>query len=770
MEQEILAILKASKSAVALNDIERRLGLSPAERRVLGTALKKMERRGEVSCLHGKFWQVAATRKKGRVLSGQLAMNRKMFGFVRLDARSQEAAGGARDVMVPETALGDALDGDDVVVEIVQQSDRGPRGRVVDVLRRARTTFVGRYQQTGPTRGEVILRNVRVPRRVRVPLPAAALKVESLEWVMVEVTQFTPHPDDLMGTVVERLGAGHERGIDVLMILRDRGIVEEFPASVERAAEHLNVDWAHEIPRRRDLRDLPTATIDPATAKDFDDALSIEPLKGGGWRLWVHIADVSHFVRHGDVIDREARDRATSVYPVDRVVPMLPERLSNDLCSLRPREDRLTVTCEMVVEANGGVGEATVYSSIIHSRHRLAYEQVQACFDDRKAGPVQSFADMHAALHHLRDCTRALRAARFRRGALDLDIPEVVISFHENGAVNDMGFSSRFESHKLVEDAMLAANEAVARRLTKAKAPLLYRIHEPANEERLERLRFMLSALGVKLQVGKGGLITPKDLQATLASIEGREGAHILRRLILRAMTRAEYSPENAGHFGLASDCYCHFTSPIRRYPDVVVHRQLKALEYRVALPYPNDPEGREDLIDLAGHVTWRENEAEDAERDSTRMKALEYLKASEGQEFTGRISGVAAEGFFVELEPYGVEGFVSARSLKGDRYEADALHIELVGARSGRRFRLTDEVTVRILRALPFEVQLDLELVQGEDDEAPPSKPWYGGFDGGRSKGGKGGGKGAAKKAAPKRGAPPKSKKGPPRKSGKKR
>jgi ribonuclease R len=720
-EPEILKILRASDGAIALQEIHRRLPGS--DRILLRRMLKAMAKRGEVTCHHGKFWEIASPKKRGKLLSGMLAMTRKGFGFVRLDADSQRANRDMKDVMISERDLGDALDGDTVRVEVTQTTRMGARGRVTGVMKRTRTRIAGLYQQTSERRGEVMPRNPRLPRRISVPLPDKKLKVENFEWVVAEITEFTEHPDDLRGKVVERLGASHERGIDVLLLLRDRGITEEFPDSVMQAAEQLKVNWTEELRKREDLRDLPTVTIDPVTAKDFDDAISIEPVDGGGWRLWVHIADVSYFVTPEDTIDVEARERATSVYPVDRVVPMLPEKLSNDLCSLRPREDRLTMTAEMVVSPDGELSDIRLYPSVIHSNHRLDYDRVQLFFDDAKSDSAKPFASVHDMLLMVRDCSRALRANRERRGALDLDIPEAEIRFHEDGSVLSLGFAKRFEAHRIVEDSMLAANEAVARELTRRGIPMLYRVHEQADEERLLRLKEMLKALGVNLPVSRDGTVSPKDLQATIATLEGRAGGHILRRLVLRALQRAEYSPKNVGHFGLASKCYCHFTSPIRRYPDLVVHRQVRALAEKSPLPYKKDPDGMLDLEDLGGHCSFREREAEDAERDSRTIKSVEYLKQFEGEDFTGRIAGVVSEGLFIEVEPHAVEGFVHVRALKDDHYEIDPLGIELVGRSSGRRYRLTDPVTVRLIRARVMEGELDLELADQPEPARKGSK-----------------------------------------------
>ncbi len=713
-DETVLATLRNAGGLVTTRELQEFFDLRKNERAELREILRSLESRGYVEQLRGRFWRVVAKRSKNQQLTGSLEVNRKGFGFVRLDDEQIQARGkGVRDVLVQEWDLGDALSGDRVAVEIVQRGPTGWRGVITEVLERANKKIVGRYQRIGSTHGEVIPRNPAIQRMIRVPLPDKGLDVKTLEWVVVDITQFTPFPDSLQGKITERLGASHEKGIDVLLLLRDRGIVEEFPATVERAAEKLALDVAAEIPRRRDCRDLVTVTIDPETAKDFDDAMSIEPLGKDGWRLWVHIADVTHYVRPGDAIDDEARERSTSVYPVDRVVPMLPEKLSNDLCSLRPQVDRLTMTAEMIVKPNGELGECDFYSSIIHSNQRLTYEQVQAVYENEDGARDAIVPEALPAIEALRACTEVLRRTRFKRGALDLDIPETKISFHEEGQVRDLGFRERFEAHRVVEDCMLAANEAVAQAMTRRSVPFLYRVHEQADPERLERLRPMLKALGVSLPVEENGAITPHGLQLVLKSIEHREGGHILRRLILRALKRAEYTPRNAGHFGLASKCYCHFTSPIRRYPDVVVHRQLRAMVEDKPLPYPNDDDGKAELAELARHTSFKEREAADAEWESTKIKAIEYMKQFEGDEFEGIVCGVQNFGLFVELKPSGVEGLVPIRTLVDDRYDLDELGIQLVGRKSGRRFRLMDKVNVKIVRADAFASELDLELVQ---------------------------------------------------------
>ena len=755
----LAAFASHPEKVLSTQDLMHRLDLRSSERHDLVTTLKLLVAQGRLQRAAAHAWRLAPMRqRKSAAFTGRIQKTRRGFSFVRLDDEASVAAG-SPDVMIPMGDEADALDGDRVVVEITGKSDKGPRGLVVEVLDRAHKRIVGIYQRSGPNRAFVMPRNVQLNRRIEVPWAPEAMGVKDLDWVDVEVTSFPMPPAALRGTVVERLGAENDAGIDVLLLLRDRGIVAEFPPSVEEAAGKLRLDVESELPRRQDLRKLPTFTIDPATAKDFDDAVSIEKLPGGkGWRLWVHIADVSHYVRPGDPIDREAVERGTSVYPVDRVVPMLPEVLSNDLCSLRPREDRLTMTAEMIVSPKGEVSQERVYSSIIHSNHRLTYEQAQAVFEGSPDALGEEIDDVRDHLMEVRDCARAMRKARLARGALDLDIPEMKILFHENGEVSHLGLATRFEAHMTIEDCMLAANEAVARIQSKASAPTLYRIHTAADMERLEKLQMTLRALGIHLPLGKGAALEHGALQGVLKSLENRRGGHILRRLVLRALQRACYSPHNAGHYGLASTHYCHFTSPIRRYPDVVVHRQLRALERNEPLLYPDSEAGIAELVELGAHCSAKEREAADAEYESIGIKSVEYLQQFEGDEFDGLVASVHNFGLFVELQPHGLEGLLPLSKIPGDHWEVDELGVEVVGARSGKAIRLTDEIRVRLAKAKPLQGMIDLEAVvpeggfKGAHDQRRRTPQQKGGKGGPpqQQKGGKGGAAPSKKGGAP--------------------
>lgn len=705
-EKAILKEILTAPAPLAVSQMARRFNIKGAQRRELRALLAQLVHQGKIVKIRGKNY-AAPSGRSGHIL-GRLEVTSKGFGFVRPDwSNFKDAPPFEGDLFIPPHAMNGAMDGDVVRAEFLRSSKEGASGRIEEVLERAHTRVVGRYRPTNRTHGEVIPRNTRLDRRIDVPLPDKELGIKDHEWVEVEIEEFTAPPAALVGRVISRLGHDEDKGIDVLLVLRDKGIIEEFPESVEEYIKDLRFHWDEDLKGRQDYRELPTVTIDPETAKDYDDGLSVEKLPDGGWRLYVHIADVSHFLEPDSPLDREAVERSTSVYPIDRVVPMLPNKLSNYLCSLVPNEDRLTMTAVMEISPRGELLSKKVYSSVIYSDHRLTYEQVQKTYDG-ETGETAAFKQLLPLLNDLQNISRVLRKARFRRGALDLDIPELRIIFDENGASKDINFYKRFEAHKVVEECMLIANEAVAQLLTEKEAPLLYRIHETADEARLEKLDPVLQIFGIKI-TRHGGEITPKDIQKAIEAAQDKPAGHILRRLVLRALKRAEYSPDNMGHFGLASECYCHFTSPIRRYPDVVVHRQLKALEKDHNLPYAADDEV---LDDLGDHTSRRERRAQDAEFETTKIKALEFMKQFEGEEFEGYISGVQSFGIFIELEQYPVDGLVKIATLTSDYYVLDDTGTRLVGKRSGHVLKLAEKVKVRIDKVDPWGQIMDLSLL----------------------------------------------------------
>lgn len=708
-DKEVVDLIVKAKAPVSLQEMLRKFRLKGIHRRDFRKQLDRLEETGKIGRVNGKNY-TAPSGRSGRIV-GRLQVTARGFGFLTPDWSGHDGAPPfPGDLFIPPRNMGNALDGDLVRAELVRVVGEGPTGRIIDVLEHAHTHVVGWYQQTGRKWGEVIPRNKRLDRRITVPIPPPSLGIKDFDWVETEIETYTSPPQPLEGNIVSRIGNDSDRGIDILLVLRDLGIIEEFPKSVELEAKALDFNWEQETKKRRDLRDLPTLTIDPATAKDFDDALSLERIRGGGFRLYVHIADVSHFVRPGSALDVEALERSTSVYPVDRVVPMLPEKISNFLCSLVPNQDRLTMTAEMEFSKDGKLLSSKVYSSIIHSDFRFTYEEAQEVIEGNAPADAP-FTPLVPLIEELARLARLLRKKRFTRGALDLDIPEVNVVFDKEGRVSDLVFRESFEAHNLVEECMLIANESAAQTLEKVEAPVLYRIHEPADETRLEKLADMLRVFGIQLHSGKGP-ISPTDVQAAIEQAQQIPAGHMVRRLVLRSMKRAEYSPENAGHFGLASKSYCHFTSPIRRYPDIIVHRQLKALETGSPLPYPKEDNN---LEELGEHTSERERRAQEAEWEAIAIKSLEFMKRFEGDEFDAFIGGVMNFGIFVELTPYPVEGLVHISQMRDDHYDLDETGVRLVGRRTGRVYRVADPIKVRILKIDPMGQQMDLAIVESE-------------------------------------------------------
>ncbi len=735
---KILDFLAANaERTVSLTELARVTSLTGADRRRLRTILRQLAAEGRIEKVRGKLYRLPS--RKG-LISGILRTNSKGFGFVVPDTEYIAATSDSASIYIAPRHMGDAMHGDRVLVRLRRSRGENPEGEIVEVLERGIREVVGTFYHTRHG-GRVLPRNERINRTVVTPRPNLDINVHDGDIVLAEIVQWTPASQPLLGRVREKLGDESTPGIDVTVLIREAGVYPEFPPAVIEDAERLpRTIPLSEVKRRTDFRDLITFTMDGATAKDFDDALSIERLDEGKWLLGVHIADVSWYVREGSLLDIEAYDRATSIYPVDRVVPMLPERLSNDLCSLRPNEDRLTMSCLMEVDHHGRVGRYWIHEGIIRSRFRLVYEDVQA-FIDGTAPPALSaqLECIRPQLEMLYELRRVLTAMRRRRGTLDLDVPETEIIFAPDGRVADVVRRRRLEAHRVVEEAMILANEVVATHLFNLRVPSIYRVHEEPDLEKLRQLMPVLAYLGVRFP-GQGDL-SPEAIQSALDMSEKQPSGHIARRLILRAMMRAHYSEENVGHYGLASTCYTHFTSPIRRYPDLIVHRILRetlangASSSGIYNP-PRDPEdepdsevvaprGRRRVIEprrlehwrtflpaAARHCSERERRAEEIENRAVTAKALEFMHEQLGEHFEGTITSVLTWGFFVELDDKPIEGLVHIRKLEDDFYEYDEERMILAGRHTGQVFRLGQKVVVQVDRVDLAALELDFSLV----------------------------------------------------------
>ncbi|BDG61544.1 ribonuclease R [Caldinitratiruptor microaerophilus] len=646
---------------------------------------------------------------------GRIQAHPKGFAFLTPEVQPEGVEG---DVFIgPEDLMG-AMHGDRVVVRLSPPSRPRARtgGEVIRILERAVRRIVGTYEGNRQG-GYVVPDDPRYGPAVVVPRGGAG-GAKAGEKVVARITRYPEGRRPAEGHVVERLGKPDDPGVDVLSIIRRHELPEAFPARVLREAERIpGTIPPEEFRQRTDLRELPFVTIDGEDAKDFDDAVLVRR-EGKRWRLWVAIADVSWYVREGSALDREALRRGTSVYLADRVVPMLPPRLSDDLCSLRPGEDRLVLVCEMEIGPRGGVSSHKIYPAVIRSRHRLTYTAVHRMLEERDPALREQYADVVPMLETAHELMRVLRQKRIARGSLEFELPEAELVLSERGEPLDVLRAARTDAHRIIEEFMLAANETVAEHYARLKVPFVYRVHEEPDPDRIAALAEFLGLFGYTLRPGKAG-VEPRDLQAVTAWVRGRKEEGLVNTVVLRSLKQARYSHENLGHFGLATRYYCHFTSPIRRYPDLMVHRIIRELWAGGGRLSPRRTARLERLVaEVALQSSERERVAMEAERETYDLKKAQFMRDKVGEVWDAVISGVTNFGFFVQL-PNTVEGLVHVSTLADDYYHFHEKLYALVGERTRRTFRLGDPVRVRLLsvdleaRQVNFALE---EPVPGED------------------------------------------------------
>ena len=624
------------------------------------------------------------------------------YGFVRpLDAVHGDRSG---DIHISAAAALDAASGDTVRVRLSRSRDSGrpgPAGEIVEIVTRRTNRFVGTYFEAAGG-GWVRIDGTNFARPVSVGDPGAK-GVREQDKIVVEMVRFPTHLRDGEGVIVEVLGRSGEPGVDTLTVIHEFGLPGPFPEEVLEDARRQAARFSEEVPAdRRDLTSHVIVTVDPIDARDFDDAISLERIDRGHWLLGVHIADVSHFVAEGSPLDQEAVARGTSVYLPDRVIPMLPEIVSNNLASLQPGRVRYARTCWIEFSPEGIPVHAHAERSAIRSARRFAYEEVDVFLADPETRAVEMTSEVRSLLGRMRDLSRILRSRRAARGALELSMPEVKVDLDRDGRVQGAHVVENTESHKIIEEFMLSANEAVAGMLAAAGAGFLRRIHPSPDLRKLRQLTEFVSELGFEVDT----LESRFELQRLLALTRGRPEEHAVHYAVLRSLTRAAYGPQEDGHFALASDCYCHFTSPIRRYPDLTVHRALDLLARGKRPP-------GEGLSELGLQCSQLERRAEAAERELVKLKLLIFLSSRIGHEMDAVVTGVETFGLFVQGLGLPAEGLVSLQSLPDDTYRFERASHTLSGRRPGHSFRLGDRVRVAVAKVDLDRRVLDFRLVE---------------------------------------------------------
>ena len=694
--EKVLQFLKEEDRPLLLREILRRLSLGKEERREARESLRDLADAGKVVRIRGNRYGLPS---KMNLVVGRVKTHPDGYGFVIPEKEGEE------DIFISPRNLKEAMNGDRVVARIESIRKKGKEGSVIRILERKTHKVVGKFMR-GKNYSYIIPEDERMLQEIFIP-EGETKRARPNQIVVAEITQYPTERARPVGRITHILGYPDDPEIEPQIIIHKYDLPHRFTSAALKEAQDLSPEPSpHEYKDRVDLRGIPTFTIDGENARDFDDAVSIEREKDGGAKLYVSISDVSHYVREGTFLDEEAYLRGTSVYFPDRAIPMFPPELSNEICCLHPRVDRFTLTVELRYDEKGERKSVRFYPSVIRSDERLTYTLVRRILVDGDLEVREKFERLLPPLELMADLCQELRRRRTERGAMDFDLPEPEVMLNLQGGTEDIIRAERNLAHQIIEEFMIAANEAVARFMEEKGVPFIYRIHEPPKKEAIDEFRRFISHLGYRMR--KDTDQSPKELQKVLFDVKGKPEERMVNQILLRSMKWARYSAKNLCHFGLASDAYTHFTSPIRRYPDLIVHRLLKRVLSKMEVQI-----AEEALADKADHLSYRERVAMEAEREIVDRYRVRFMRDRIGEEFEGIISGVTAFGFFVELKDIFVEGLVRVTSLPDDYYQYHEKQYCLIGERTHKTFRIGDQVKVRIDRVDVERRHIDFGLIK---------------------------------------------------------
>jgi ribonuclease R len=677
------------------------------ERAAFKRQLKSMVVSGDLLQIRGNRFGLP---DKMDLIVGRLTTNPGGFGFV-VPEHGDASDGSRADIYIAAANLTEAMHGDRVVARIERRTEKGAEGRIIKILERSQTSIVGRFELDAAGPGYVVPFDRRVLTDVHVPTGQWS-SAEAGDMVVVEITRWPSAARGPVGRVIDVLGRIDEPGVDTQIIIRKFNIPDAHgEESIEEARRLGAVVKERDIKGRTDFRQITTVTIDGEHARDFDDAITIERLPNGNYRLGVHIADVSHYVKEGSALDEEAYQRGTSVYFTERAVHMFPAELATGLCSLNPHVDRLVQSCLMEIDRRGHVVRYEIHDGVINSAARMTYTAVNAILTERDEATMREYAPLLTMFEAMHELFEILNQRRRRRGSIDFDLPEAEVILSELGHIEDIVASERNVAHRLIEEFMLLANETVAAHLVSSDTPSLHRVHEAPDVKKVEDFEAFITTLGYSL-AATGRTVTPKQFQKLIDRIRGTPEERPIAALMLRTMQKARYDAVSLGHFGLATEHYTHFTSPIRRYPDLIVHRMLRESRHG-AMTAARREELVDELPEAAKHTSEMERRADDAERELLQWKKVRFMADKVGDEYEGFITGVAPFGLFVELSEHYVEGLVHVSSMADDYYRFVEQQHFMRGENTKKVYRLGDRVDVQVVRVDMERRQIDLGLVE---------------------------------------------------------